>query len=330
MNKKLLALLLAILMVAMSAVAMADTVVGAAGKTITVTKTYDGYNKANAMFEFAVAPVSASDPALSTATQRLIFNTTEANISNTKTATFTFPSAAEFNNVPGVYWYTLTETTPTSNIMQGVTYDTTTYYVGVTVYNAAEAGQHPSYDTSVQVHKGTQNGVKGDPSFNNTYASQDLTVTKKLAGKNANLTDTFTITVVFTPEDANHILTNVIETSTTDSSVSVANTADAPYTYTISGIGHNDTVTFTNIPVGTKYAVSEAVTDGVTAGGYTPSYVNCEGTIASADVAAVVTNTLDTTLDTGVSTDTMPYILLMAFVAILAVAFVAKKRSVNE
>ena len=55
--------------------------------------------------------------------------------------------------------------------------------------------------------------------------------------------------------------------------------------------------------------------------------------VASATAAGstiAITNNRTSSIDTGVTTDSMPYILLMAFVAILAVAFVAKKRSVKE
>ena len=52
--------------------------------------------------------------------------------------------------------------------------------------------------------------------------------------------------------------------------------------------------------------------------------------MTTAGLTAKITNTANATVDTGVRTDTMPYILLMALVAIMALAFVAKKRSVRE
>lgn len=346
MNKKLLALLLAILMVAMSAVAMANDVVpdevpsgtsvDATGKTITVTKNYNGAGKAGATFVFEVTPDASTSPALETPSKSVTFTTSST--VDKQDVSFTMPGASAFKNVPGEYWYTLTEVVPTEDVPQGVTYNTGSvkvYHVSVTVYNKTEtAGADPQYDTVVMIHEGSTTGTKNsNPSFVNSYESHDLTVTKKLAGNGADMNDKFEINVTFTPADTtadgiSYALTNAITTQASDGVTVKPGTN--PYSYTITGIGHNGTVTFKNIPTGAKYSVSETVDNEGKVSGYVPTYEGCTGSMANADISAVVTNTRTVEVDTGVSTDTMPYILLMAFVAILAVAFVAKKRSVNE
>ncbi|MGN0372377.1 MAG: hypothetical protein ACI4F3_06130, partial [Enterocloster sp.] len=80
---------------------------------------------------------------------------------------------------------------------------------------------------------------------------------------------------------------------------------------------------------GVTYSISEAKYDG-----YTPEY-GYEDTdtdaqeqkIDSASEKATVTNTKEGQVDTGIILDNMPYILILAVVAIGAVGFVSKKRS---
>lgn len=341
MNKKLLALLLAILMVAMSAVAMADannTTEVVAETNIDITKKFDGVGKAAATFKFTVTADEGNNVNLpvSEATISFDLNDTEG----TKTATLNLPSASDFHNVPGKYWYTITETEPETGIPTGVSYNTgsvKTYKLCVTVYNAAVTGT-PEYKTTAAIHQTSVSGDKDTAAkFENEYDSAQLTVKKLLAGNGADLNDEFEFTVTFEPQDENHVLTSDIAYAANGTTKVTVTKAEGSYEYTIAGIGDSESVTFTNIPVGAKYTVEETLNENgkavgsVTRNLYAPSTNGVvSGTIAATNADAVITNTYSTEIDTGVSTDTMPYILLMAFVAILAVAFVAKKRSVNE
>lgn len=342
MNKKLLALLLAIMMVAMSAVAMAapnDTTTVVEETNIDITKKFDGVGKAAAEFKFTVTADEGNNVNLPTSEATINFGLSDT--VDTKTTTLYLPSAADFGNVPGKYWYTITETEPTTGIPTGVSYNTgavKTYKLCVTVYNAAEEGGTPVYKTTAAIHQTSDAGTKDTAAkFENTYAGAELKVKKLLAGNGADLNDEFVFTVTFEPQDASHVLTSAITYAASDTANVNVSKAENSYVYTITGIGDSDTVTFTNIPVGAKYTVKETLNDDGFAVGsktqnlYTPSNGGVvSNTIAATNADAVITNTYSTTIDTGVSTDTMPYILLMAFVAILAVAFVAKKRSVNE
>ena len=66
---------------------------------------------------------------------------------------------------------------------------------------------------------------------------------------------------------------------------------------------------------------------------YDVDYVDVnENKVLAAGVVTdvVVINTKDENIDTGVTTDNMPYIMLMAFAMMIAAAVLLKKRTVND
>lgn len=321
MNKKILAILMALMMVLTSVAAFAadeTTTTIPVETSFQLTKTYEGTGKPNETFNFVATTVTEGAPDLTLSA---------TTIENAGTITVTVPEVGEgegkYPNTPAVYNYTITETAGST---LGTTYDNTVYNVKVTVYNAAEAGSTPEYKTTIAIKAANASTKTDKAAFTNTYANstKSLVVKKQLAGNAANMEDTFTITVTFGSGVDGKVLNSVIEAAAAGGATV---TWDAAHKVaTITNIGHNDTVTFTNLPEGTTYAVTETV-----AGEYTASYdANQNGMMAKADIETVVTNTKTTDIDTGVNTDNMPYIMLMAFVMILAAAVVLKKRTVNE
>lgn len=337
MNKKILALLMALLMVLTSVAAFAegDTTtekVVVEETSFTLNKTYTGDGRDGETFEFELKnDADNKGPALTFADGTNTLTFAADNIASAaddgvpQSLTINVPAVGEdgYEAKPATYEYTLTEKTGTNN---AITYDTTIWNVKVTVYNAAAEGEEPSYKTTLSIKK---NGAKNDTAdFVNTYAgASTLKVKKQIAGNMANMSDTFEITVSFKDAQGNAlVLANAVAWNTLPEGVTVTR-AENGIDYVIAGIGHDDEVTFTNLPQGTVYEVEETK-----AGDYTAKYDGKEnGTIAeSTDVATVVTNTKSTDIDTGVFTDNMPYFMLMAFVMILAAAVVLKKRTVNE
>lgn len=346
MNKKLLALLLAILMVAMSAVAMASGVSGDNAITGTgtehsfvITKNYnkdtsadDSVVKPAQTFNFTVTAVTDGAPAITV--NPYAFTGEKASATSIEQL-LTIPTVGTGTNqypaVPAVYEYTLKETIPTTKT-QGITYDESkTYNLKVTVVNNPGADGIPSYDTVISLK--LNDAKQTNATFDNTYSAGKLTVSKKLAGNAAVSTDEFVITVSFAAENGKAIAADTI----TAPEGAIAK-GDGTYTVTL---GHGETATFTNVPAGATYTVSEdpkvydaddptKVLRTYTKSTETGSDGETGSITANATKTVAYVNTLTNEIDTGVSTDTMPYILLMAFVAILAVAFVAKKRSVNE
>lgn len=317
MNKKILAVLMALMMVLTSAVAFAapnNTTAVVEETSFDLTKTYTGEGKPNETFTFAATTVTEGAPALT------LSSTT---IENEGTITVTVPGVGVeggYKAEPGVYNYTITET---AGDTLGTTYDDTIYNVKVTVYNAAEAGKNPVYKTTISIKDG--NTKTTEAAFENIYSATSMTVKKQITGNAANLEDTFEITVTFSsPSDAN-LKSLISATQTAGDGVTINSTDNR--TFVLSGIGHNDVVTFSNLPVGTVYSVVETQNE------YNADYSDKDAekvVAANAGTNVVVTNDKTDIIDTGVNTDSMPYIMLMAFVMILAAAVVLKKRTVNE
>lgn len=339
MNKKLLALLLAILMVAMSAVAMAatknqttlsditkiyttDTVLPV--ETLTFTATAQSAVKADGTS--VTADIGAPTLTGSIATSAMTADTT---VTGKYTATVSISSSATWP-FAGTYTYSVTE--DAGNI-QGVTYADNSIAFKVLVGYAVVDGK-PSQTLEAQdIQLVAVNGKK-EGSFTNAYNSGSVTVTKTVSGNAASTTDTFNVDVTFTVADGNVFDANVAVLKDGETLVQSLNDAKTQITASIT-VKHGDEITLSNIPVGTTVTVAENdpkvnTANSTDATKYTATYNGNGAVVSSAAQTIAITNTRTSSIDTGVTTDSMPYILLMAFVAILAVAFVAKKRSVKE
>ena len=332
MNKKILAILMALLMIVVSGVAMAEET----ESTATISKTYEGTGKPAATFTFSITADEGQGENVPDVT---VANGGQISISAENTTgevTFNIPSVGEsgYPEKPGTYTYTIKET---AGNIAGIGYDEQTYKLTVTVYNDGGDADHPVWKTAISIKDDTDKKEKA--AFTNTYSApgQDaengtLLVTKKLAGMSADLSDTFTITVQFTAEDGKVLAS----TAGYVASEGVNVTAGNDNMYTITGIGHDGNVKFYNIPYHTAYSVTEVVNEEYKVVGqsntvYTVTYDGCTGRLdAAAQSQATVTNTSNIAPDTGVTTDSLPYIMLMAIVAIAAVAFVMKKRAAHE
>lgn len=344
MNKKILAILLALLMVVVSGVAMAevtdggDGVVNTTEKTsdsITINKEFTGTNKADATFQFVVSNGTSSAanvtaPSINGGSITIKAGDTQGNLLITIPSTYT---------VPGEYVYYITETAGNT---AGVTYDTTQYKLTVTCY--LDENLVPKRVASIRKLENGQYATKvTSADFVNTYAADTdgFTLKKSVAGNAADVRDGFKFTVEFDKtytvgegaDQKTMTITSapIAETSSTNAYTVTANHTETQYVYEITGLGHNEQVKFTNVPTGAKWYVTETDVQGdVTKKSYTSSLTGKTSGVVGTDKELSVTNTLNAQIDTGVTTDTMPYILLMAIVAAAAVTFLMKKRTVNE
>lgn len=216
----------------------------------------------------------------------------------------------------GVYKYLVKETLGNT---AGVTYSTKEYYLVLTIYRDEQSNKH----FVGAFHYETSDGGKedmGEEGFVNTYNSGSLTVTKNIAGNMADMSKMFTFTISF----------NVAEGKIWDTSAINVNGKDGAWspdgkTYTVD-LGHQDSVTFSNLPAGVTYTVSEKKENYTS----TEVYSDENKTISANDKDTVnVTNTLTNQIDTGISMDSLPYILMLAAAAVGMVVFFAKKRSHN-
>ena len=346
MNKKILAILMALLMVLMGTVAMAEDEWYVESTTendtsFVITKEYTGTGKAEDTFNFAIAEISKPE----TATSQPAIDDQVITVAKEAESNKVTVNVPDTYTVPGVYTYTITETEGNT---AGVAYNTEkkSYTLKVTAYTNEQGTI--SRVVSIRDEKGAKDG-DGDIAFKNEYTAGELSVTKKFAGNLSDARDVFELTVVFTaPKNAEgkplDIKAEISGTATDNSASSAAisvgtatvNAEAGTVTYVISNVGRNDVVKFTNVPTGVTYAVTETLTNGKAVGSESKVQYDSEvvdkgtGTITTTASAVEVTNTATTSIDTGVNTDSLPYFMLMAFVMILAAAVVLKKRTVNE
>lgn len=246
-------------------------------------------------------------------------------------------------NVPayskvGVYHYTITENAGNT---QGVTYTDGAVELSVLVeydYNDTDGdgyGLKATIGVTNAAGEGEQ-AVKHD-TFTNTYSLGSLTVSKEVSGNLASQTQEFDIDVTFTSDQP------VLSTITCGDGQTIPATAwtqeESVYTAKVTvQLAHNEDVTFSNIPVGVTYTVTEQEKHTVPdangsnpATGYAVTYENETGAIAENVTAqAKVTNTKGTTVNTGVVLDSLPYILLIAVAVVGVVIFTARKRRNRE
>lgn len=180
--------------------------------------------------------------------------------------------------------------------------------------------------------------------FNNDYNTDGFSVAKNVSGNMANVTDEFSITVTLSIPSGKSI---VAGTPYTVGGVDATWDADengnavATMTHTLSLSEADEATAFANLPEGVVVTVVENQKDadgndimnGYTLDGYTID--NAEKVSTSAEIvvgtnkSVVVENSKTTEVQTGVSMDSIPYVILIAVCAVAAVAFVTKRRRVE-
>lgn len=224
----------------------------------------------------------------------------------------------------GVYKYTIAEKPGSS---QGVTYSTDT--VGMTVLVSYDY-ENEKLVTTIGITKNTS-GVK-ENEFTNKYEVGDLELTKTVSGNLANREQYFEVTVTFTATNKVNSDITVSGASDEESNQTVLKgwTGNKPVNVKIK---HNETITFQNVPKDVTYTVVEAAkhsqadpngTDG--SKGYTVTYSEETKKITASTVSTSITNTKNVTPDTGITLETLPYVLMMALAMMGLVALKLRKR----
>lgn len=253
----------------------------------------------------------------------------------------------------GDYWYKLDET---NGGVQGVAYDSKSCYLHVQVLNNDDlsgliriAALHNSAPNS----DGTPSDVIKKDGITNKYSSGSLSVTKQVTGNMGDKYQTYTATVEFESKlpVKSKITYNDGTTKTLDWSTEKVNgvyVAEAELE-----LSKDDIATFTNIPYGVTYTVSETDYSGE---GYRHSFTNdsnvtnepsdkviaegtsgsatekwnvakATGTISDKSDEVTIINEKNTDIDVGVSLDNTQYIALLGLaVTGLAVTFVTRRK----
>lgn len=344
MNKKLLALLLAILMVAMSAVAMAAT-----QNSITITKTYDTAGSAvdkitqtvptetlTFTADFTEYKDAAGTVKSDVSTDDMTVDLNVAAGTTSYSATFT-PNIAKF---PAAGYYTF-HVTESGESIQGEEYnsDEVSGFDFIVLVGYGATGNLEI--TDVQFVTKTDNEGAKVSGFTNNYATGEFQIKKTMSGNQADVNDKFTVTLTVSAKESNKLDPAFTDITVDGKTVSPKTVGTHVYDVTI---GKDQTLKIAGIPVGAQVKVEETGKTGKDGIEYNATYSTSSLDAAKTDSSDAPTITVlaagtakvgihnfrDSSIDTGVTTDSMPYILLMAFVAILAVAFVAKKRTVKE
>lgn len=237
----------------------------------------------------------------------------------------------------------------------GMTYDDSTKYLLVNVYNnvnndgefdansdllvnAVVLNSDPKSALENTTTKGDLSSLAGDKidQINNKYEHGTYTVKKLVKGNMSDRQKEFNFQVTFenTTTDKTTIPTMKVDGKAfgTEGIENLTWTNNkATYKFTLK---HNQTAEFTNVPYGMKVSVvelddnKEALTS-TTNGEYTVSYENNTETEIGKEhqtVNAVITNTSTVNVNTGVILDNAPYIALLTIVAAGAVVMIIKKR----
>ena len=211
------------------------------------------------------------------------------------------------------------------------------------------------------VDKNHEGGTKTDK-FENVYSAGSLSVKKEVTGNLGDEQQDFTVKVAFTAPAGKIVKSDIFYTDGDEAKVIEAGDGWTGTTEPVEiTLKHDETVMFTNIPYGITYSVTE---DDYTSEGYDKAVYSYTGkvytTVNDERVTNVVkieeseeigneaayslenmpvdlradcyihevkiTNNRSTAVDTGISLDSLPYILLLAAAVTGLFAAAAKKR----
>lgn len=329
--KKLFAIMLALMLVLTMGSALAEEYEDQ--QTVTVTKRYELIGDGSSPEEtFTLVQVGSrvvegeaeTAPELGTITGAYFAAGAATTAGAEAGITINLP---EYDHV-GIYEYTLQEVAGKN---AGVAYYGKTIKLVVTVINDPDGNIRVA-----AVHTESEGGEKSD-TFTNTYSAGKLEITKEVEGNLGDTNKYFKFTVTLRGEegktyDSPYAVSGGSWTEGTadmpanPTSVEVKAGEDTAYTFYLK---HGDTITIANLPYGVTYTVVEA---DYTADGYeTTGEVESPTAIDSAAESVTVTNTNDNAdIDTGITTDNLPYIVLMGIVVLAGVAMIAKRRMAHN
>lgn len=293
--------------------------------TVTITKSYEAANAGTTSpeetFNFTIERTSVSDAAEGVTKENMPLPTigsvsyTQGEAGSTSKAKDITVELPPYASV-GIYTYTIKET---AGDTAGVTYRGSDIRLVVTVQQGEDG-----FIRIAAVHTETAGGDKTNSFDDNKYEAGSLSVKKNVTGNMGDRQKDFKVTVAFTAPAGKTVKGAITYTDGTNEN-SIAGNWKEMKTVDIY-LKHGETVTFSNIPYGVTYTVEE---DDYTGEGYDAASYKFEDQNKKIDTATEeveITNNKGTSVDTGINLDSLPYIMILAVVAIALVAFFGKKR----
>ena len=212
-----------------------------------------------------------------------------------------------------MYEYTLQEVAGTT---AGVTYYGQNIKLVVTVVN----GENNGLLRIAGVH--TESTGKKSDTFENTYRAGTLNVSKTVTGNLGDKNKYFEFKVTLTGVEG--------KTYGDSYAVSGGSKDDNPKSIVIGQettfmLKHGDTLSIANLPYNVTYTVTETADAD-----YETTKTGDRGTIGAATQTAAFTNNKNGSIDTGVTTENLPYVLLIGFVVLAGAALLIKRKAHNN
>ena len=226
---------------------------------------------------------------------------------------------------PGIFRYEVREI---SSNYDGMTYDATHYYLDLYVVNNGESKKIEGVVAS-KWDEEKEAYVMSTLTFNNTYATNDLKVTKIITGNQADMSATFDFTITVKGATGEKYNTNYPVESGDPGETVVLEAGNSSKIK----LGNNQSIEIYGLSASDTFTIVE---DKANEDGYTTTYeldgaskqaselVDVPEGTAKKDVK--VTNTKEITTPTGIAMTFAPYALMVAFAGVFAVMFLRKKR----
>lgn len=352
-----------------SAIALAAALFGGVSTALAATATVPQVQKqldlnpgstVSATFTYSITPKELSTgtgnektytdgPAAAIADITLTGASNTANNTGTGAITFGGKSDASVFAHAGVYAWTIKENDTQNPAGLGAFQDDPQVYTLIaTVVNGDNGLEFSSFVIVKGEATSVTNTSKADAlKFDNKYTenttenSNDLTITKAVAGKQGDKSKQFEFTVTFTapsvlPEGktAADVLNAITATANGATDIQFADAADGTRTVTFKAADAQG-VTFSNVLVGTTYSVQETAVDG-----YTQSWkATANGTESTSQANLLIgenanngtmTNTHEDVTPTGLIINNLPFIMLGCVAVAGVVAYGAAKRKLEK
>ena len=349
MEKKLLAFLLAMMMILVNVAVLAEDEIPQL--IVDVVPRYDGQKEEVDPYLTKTYTTEGTNTKIYPTGETLTFDVsgyedvdiTVADVtldgSSTYTIAVTVPAASEYGEA-GKYHYEIRENKP-EVLTQGASYDTRTFNVDVWIFYNEEG----ELDQVVNIYSGDEtdeNATTKDDKVKNEYAVGELEIKKEIDGNLADPERNFDFEVTLTA--TGYVANDITIVTTGYATVSGEKTIAAGWSNTTKTIKFTarggDSIVIKDIPKGVTYTVEEQGIEDITADqqiekanaltAYEIEYDGNEsGTIGTDTASTTITNTKGITVPTGIAVDYIPFVLIVVFAGMAAVTLTVRRKKEN-